>query len=235
MSFFELLYRMVRLPWAMVAYGLEAFGRAVEDLREIADGGLDLLDEPPWWEDDQDFEGFVHFAETDFQGNSVKEANRMYVDQDLSGNMVKVVQYVIVSVATDVADNARVVTPRPRVVAFSDDMTSEDFTSWIMATFCDDIDDWEKKHMPRDPGPSDLEEGDLDPDEEHPRARHRRRKRAKYFRVAFTVMGRFAAADFDYEQMQAFQLRRIANRLDGWPPPPQIEPAGTAKPRKSKQ
>ncbi len=61
-----------------------------------------------------------------------EEERAMSIDQDLSGDLVKVVQYSVVSVATDVTDTARVLC-EPKMIAFADDMTAADFTAWILS------------------------------------------------------------------------------------------------------
>jgi hypothetical protein len=129
-----------------------------------------------------------------------KEDKSMYQDQDLSGNMVKVVQYCIVSVVTSIDDNARVIV-QPRIKAFADDMTAEDFTSWVIAEDHHLIDEYKEYY--------DKEHG-----EEHDHHHHHhvgpRPWDRKYLRVAFTVMGRFSPAEIDWTELQAMAVARIA-------------------------
>ncbi len=61
------------------------------------------------------------------------------MDQDLSGDQVKVVQYTIVSVVPNINDETRVLVG-PKTVAFTNNMTASDFTSWIIALNCKELD-----------------------------------------------------------------------------------------------
>jgi len=158
--------------------------------------------------------GFARFPTDDVQREPTKEDRKM--DQDLSGDMVKVVQYSIVSVVTSAGGGARVLScpwllgngsdahhheagPKDcdlretNVVAFSDDMTGEDFTSWIMSKHCDSI-DYALRNFSGGP--------------QHAKAQSR-----KYLRVAFSVIGRFAPADINYVELQAGAVAEIAERL----------------------
>lgn len=62
-----------------------------------------------------------------------KEERTMYLDQELSGNDIKVVLYSVISVATGIDDTARVLFRSLKIVAFGDDMTAADFTAWILS------------------------------------------------------------------------------------------------------
>jgi hypothetical protein len=115
--------------------------------------------------------------------------------QSLSGKGIKVVQFCIVSVVPNLADNARVLVG-PKIVAFGDDMTSEDFTAWIIA-----------ENTPPKP-----EDEDCFPPNKIAKCWER-----KYLRVAFTVMGRFAKADIDWKELQALSVARIAEKFDPHP------------------
>lgn len=161
----------------------------------------------------------------------------MYVDQDLSGDMVKVVQYCIVSVLTDADGNAPVFSDRyastqedssssdqprpwppligtPQVIAFSNDMTPEDFTAWIIGQHSEEIERYKRHHHHHShPGPSWWNR--------------------KYLRVAFSVISRFAQADVDWEELQARATWRIAEHTR---PPIRVEkvkdPEAQATPKK---
>ena len=120
----------------------------------------------------------------------------MTVDQDLSGDMVKVVQYTIVSIATDIIDDARVIQD-PKTVAFADDMTAADFTAWRLSVDRHDI----NKCI-----------------EEKCRKREWRSFKSilqnpKWYRVAFHVISRFAPVDIDWAESQARSMQLIANHL----------------------
>lgn len=65
---------------------------------------------------------------------TTEEKRKMSVDQDLSGDMVKVVQYCIVAAATGILNNAAVLSEM-QTVAFSDDMTAADFSTWRLSEF----------------------------------------------------------------------------------------------------
>lgn len=210
MDVVELFYRMARLPWAFFAYGLQALSRWVADLREIAEGGLDLLDDRPW-HDAAALASGDEPVDHDFEPTPFKEVRSMNIDQDLSGDMVKAVQYCILSVVTGIADDAKIVLG-PCLIAFGDDMTEEDFTAWIMAKDAKEIEEHKKKWLKKMEGDPDFPPFFLKCFDR------------KFLRVAYTVMGRFSPAAIDWEQMQAVSVARIADRLAGWPfPPPQLE------------
>lgn len=237
MRLFELLYLMVRLPVAAFVYGVEAFGRVLGDVQEIAGGGYGLLaaeahdvieaeilwsDEAPvsdlgaWGEPLPLLPETSSFVTYDVPKEPTKEDRK--VDQDLSGDMVKVVQYTIVSVATGPGGQAFVLSteygtdvrgrsPDPsiakepplrevNVIAFSDDMTGEDFTSWMMSIHSEDI-NRALKNIPA------LAEALL----VGVRAR-------KYLRVAYSVIGRFAPADIDYTELQAAATVQLAKEFN---------------------
>ncbi|MEM7354679.1 MAG: hypothetical protein AAF657_27975 [Acidobacteriota bacterium] len=130
--------------------------------------------------------------------------------QDLSGDKIKVVQYYIVSVVPGIADNARVLAG-PEVVAFGDDMTSEDFTAWIIA----------------ENSPPYLE----DDEPCYPPGKVSRCWDRKYLRVAFSVMGRFSKAKIDWKELQALSVAKIAEKL----PCEDQEPAGSQRPKSKKR
>lgn len=142
-------------------------------------------------------------------------------DQDLSGDMVKAVQYCILSVVTGIADDAKIVLG-PRMIAFGDDMTEEDFAAWIMAKDAKEIEEHKEKWLEKmkdDPDcpPFFLKSFDR-----------------KFLRVAYSVMGRFSPAAIDWDQLQAISVAKIAD----WLLPlakPQLEEKASAdrKPPKS--
>lgn len=137
------------------------------------------------------------FPMTSYSSSHGTSSSRLdLAPQSLSGKGIKVVQYCIVSVVPNLADNARVLVG-PKVVAFGDEMTSEDFTAWIIA-----------ENTPPEPPPKDS----CFPPEKIARCWER-----KYLRVAFTVMGRFAKADIDWKELQALSVARIAEHFDPQP------------------
>ncbi|MEM8931843.1 MAG: hypothetical protein AAGE94_11755 [Acidobacteriota bacterium] len=132
----------------------------------------------------------------------------MSVDQDLSGDMVKVVQYTVVSVATNIKDTERVLLETPKTVAFGDDMTAADFTPWILSKHADEIRKSieglvRQKHL------SKTEEDVL--------------LNARWHRVAFQVISRFAPVDIDWSRDQAAELAQLASSLK---PPEPVRIAG---------
>ena len=241
MRIFHLLYLMARLPMAAFAYSLETLVRIARDVQLLADESLSVIDGEagyelePWPSSDAEalwelpLDSFYRADETDAVRDDTtpqpcKEERKMYVDQDLSGDMVKVVQYSIVSVVTFVQDNARVICG-PEIIAFADDMTSADFSTWIMAKHCDLIDECKLKWQEvakSDPECPPLYERCFD---------------RKFLRVAFSVMGRFAPADIGWDELQAISVAKIAHRLNRpWPYPPLPSPkesdAADSKPAK---
>lgn len=61
-------------------------------------------------------------------------------DTDLSGDDLKVVEYTIVNVQSDMKDEDRVLTATPLLISVSDDMRPEDFATWVVAKWLQDED-----------------------------------------------------------------------------------------------
>ncbi len=103
-------------------------------------------------------------------------------DRNLSGDDLKVVEYSILSVKPEMKDEKRIYTG-PKLVSFSDDMTPEDFVTWVVAMYV----------------------------QKHPEKVHHKDK--KYLRVCWRVLCRFAIDDPDYEANQAKSLQEISDTL----------------------
>ena len=73
------------------------------------------------------------------RGTTTNGEGERTMDQDLSGDQVKVVQYTIISVVPNVNDETRVLVG-PKTVAFTNSMTAADFTSWVIAINCHELD-----------------------------------------------------------------------------------------------
>ena len=99
--------------------------------------------------------------------------NRKMADNSLSNDQVKVVQYSILTIkADDEALLKETGATWPQTKVFTDNMTGEDFTAWVIAEFV-------SKHS------EDLKK---DPDI------------AKYLRVSYDVVSTYAAEDPHYER-----------------------------------
>ncbi len=217
----RLAMELFLLPMRTFLHGMERMVDTLKDIQHLTDRGADSMlgpmaraappppSPPPFAAPARDLqdpkpsvfpEPLTAGSARDVAGaQPSKEERRMYTDQDLSGDMVKVVQYCIVSVVTGIDDNARVLFG-PNVVAFADDMSPEDFTAWIIASNCDAIDKYKDNFNLHGHGPGPL-----------PWDR-------KYLRVAFTVMGRFSPADIDWTELQAVSVAKIARHLDAGGP-----------------
>lgn len=131
------------------------------------------------------------------------EERTMSVDQDLSGDMIKVVQYTIISVATGIIDDARVLTGT-KVVAFADDMTAADFTAWILSKCRREIHKWAHDLCEKLRRAGDAS-GPIPPEQIL--------KNPKFHRVAYQVISRFSPADIAWDEAQAQYLGEIADVL----------------------
>lgn len=104
-------------------------------------------------------------------------------DKSLGGRCcVKVVQYVVISARSNMNDNNRIII-EPKTIAFSDDMTDADFTAWVIAENCAEIN---RKVPPGD---------------------------RKYLRVAYQVFARFAEEQRNLQEEQVAALWDIARKL----------------------
>ena len=173
----------------------------------------------------------------------------MQLDQDLSGSDVKVVLYSVVSVATGIDDTARVLFRAPKIIAFGDDMTAADFTAWILSlpsttrevfetacVVCNPCDDLLFTARPfacqhDDEGAKAAEKKVVEDAKCHPHFSIL--CDPKWHRVAFQIMGRFAVADINWQEMQALALGAIARKMIPCPPDQVVKnlpdpPAGPA-------
>ncbi|MEM7586775.1 MAG: hypothetical protein AAF560_25520 [Acidobacteriota bacterium] len=167
-----------------------------------------------------------------------KETTDMYANpsvpqtHDLSGSDVKVVIYTVVSVATGITDTARILFRQPKMIAFGDDLTSADFTAWILSLrstqqevyrtalkVCDPQYDLTTHAGPFGCPPSVTPCSDEDP-EPAPPERHIPCDPKfsilcdpKFHRVAFIVVGRFSVADINWSEMQALATAEIAKKV----------------------
>ena len=108
-------------------------------------------------------------------------------DRNLSGNDLKVVEYSIVSVKPELRDDHRLLTGHhPYLISFTDDMTGEDFVTWIVASYLQTPEGIAKKVQHKD---------------------------KKYLRVCWRVMCRFSIEDTDYQEKQADYLKDISQTL----------------------
>lgn len=231
-----------RTLWVLL-FGLDRFSAGVEEFRHLRRHGTRSPSVPADWTAPQALDpGFqasaprdAHISPAGFSSIETKtepplqgkEEPLVSIDQDLSGDMVKVVQYTIVSVATDIMDDARVIWG-PKTVAFGDNMTAADFSVWRLAVDGPEIHRWidwicNRKNPEVDPY-KDLEKmAEVFPSVRIPPPIDYRRhrdilKNPKWYRVAFHVMGRFAPVDIDWAESQARSLRMLAEHLK--PPVP---------------
>ncbi len=107
-------------------------------------------------------------------------------DNSLSNDLVKVVQYTILSIKPDGEHALKGFEHSPRTKVVTDNMTGEDFTSWVIAEYF---------HEP------DHEKVD---DEDK-----------KYLRVAYAVIHSFAPEKANYDQEQTAALKEIAANTAG--------------------
>lgn len=172
----------------------------------------------------------------DKNDNEEKEKRIMHHDDNLSGSGVKVVLYSVVSVATGIDDTARVLFRQPKMIAFGDDMTAADFTAWILSlrstheevcetakiVCCPEL-DLRTSSGGLDCGPRAHPCPDPCP-EPHPTPDPCRHPHysilcdPKWHRVAFQVIGRFAVAEINWNELQALAVSAIAHKVNKYFP-----------------
>lgn len=76
-----------------------------------------------------------------------KEEPTMSCDQNLSGDDIKVVQYSIITIESNVKDDDRVIGAPNQIKVVSDDMTGEEFSNWIIASSCKDLKEHDSRYL----------------------------------------------------------------------------------------
>lgn len=161
------------------------------------------------------------------------QTDQISYGSDLSGSDVKVVLYTVVSVATGINDNARILFREPKMIAFGDDLTAADFTAWILSLrstqvevyrraceVCNPDHDLFIRASPIGCPPADARPCPDEPTKPEPPPVEKCHDRQlsilcdpKWHRVAFQVIGRFTVADINWEEMQALATAQIAKQV----------------------
>lgn len=76
-----------------------------------------------------------------------KEERTMSCDQNLSGDDIKVVQYSIITVESNVPDDKRLIGAPNQIKVVSDDMTGEEFSNWVIASNCGSLEPYDSRYL----------------------------------------------------------------------------------------
>lgn len=213
---FELLGQMMRLPFATLAYVLEAMAETASGAGRLTDQGVDRMlrpngtpaappSGPPRWRNGydqttpgasaagEDGYGFTQRGAASPGAEAKEKEEHKMPDTNLSDDSVKLVHYVVVSIERD---NERILPRGEGYRIVTDNMTAEAFAAWTIAHY------FQTK---------DHEE--LAEDEK------------KYLRVCYEVRCRWARESLHYESKQLTRLegiedavRDLGDRLSGTSP-----------------
>ena len=120
--------------------------------------------------------------DTGYAETRPKEERSMACDTNLSGDDLKIVEYSIVNINPDIKDAQRILFG-PATIAFTDDMTGEEFAAWVIALFVQDY-------------PNKVRHDDK-----------------KYLRVCYCVHCRFKIEQAETEKEQVEVLKEIRDEL----------------------
>jgi hypothetical protein len=198
---FELLGQLIRLPITAFVFGMEMLVKTLQGWQEIADRGLitivaEVSDAreslPEARSDPQGDESETDDSVEDGAESKPKEESQMS-ENSLNNDKVKVVEYTILSIKPDHErvldippdknDPSKKGHTFPKVRVFSDNMTGEDFASWVIAEYF-------QEHP-----------GVLDP------------KDKKYVRVCYDVKCTFEPEDAHYDKEEVDVLREIRDAI----------------------
>lgn len=208
---FRVFGQMARLPITAFVYGMELFIRTIRELQSITDQSIEVAVSgiaPPDWNDlKSDATASATNGANQNSAETILKEEKEMSESDLSNDRVKVVEYYILSIKPDhehvlgdpidkhgengpeEVEGYRREGKRhfPRVKVFTDNMTGEDFASWVIA---------------------DYFQG------EHESLDH---KDKKYLRVCYDVICTFAAEEAEYDREQVQVLRQIRDVLAAKP------------------
>lgn len=223
----RLFGQMVRLPLTAFVYSMELFIRTMKEMQNITDQGIDAVVSGVALPDKGDLKSDAIASATsganqDSAETILKEEKKMS-ESDLSNDRVKVVEYYILSIKPDYEhvlgdpidkhehESGAAETGEyrregrrhfPRVKVFTDNMTGEDFASWVIADYFQDRDHESLAH-----------------------------KDKKYLRVCYDVICTFAAEDAQYDREEVQVLRQIRDVLAAKPPKEAYASSGGKPPK----
>ena len=182
----RLFGQMVMFPLTMFTYGLDLFVKTMQGMQRTADKGMNVMAGEAT--EAQGGEGHlvgnttstVTDGATKGGAETIHEEERNMPDNSLSNDQVKVVEYSILTIKPD--DEEILTGPITRVV--TDNMTGEDFTSWVIAEYFGK------------PGHKVIPDNDR-----------------KYLRVSYSVTSSFAPEDANYPKEEVEVLRQIRDRI----------------------
>lgn len=208
---FELLGQMMRLPFATLAYVLEAMAETVSGAGRLTDQSVDRMlrpngpaavpQGPPRWGNGHDQttsgasaaggDGFTKRGVASRDAEAKEKEEHEMTDTNLSDDSVKLVHYVVVSIERD---NERILPRGEGYRIVTDNMTAEAFAAWTIAHY------FQTK---------DHEE--LAEDEK------------KYLRVCYEVRCRWPRESLHYESKQLTRLEDIERAIRNEPRRPEVE------------
>jgi len=195
----QIISQLLKLPLEAFVFGMQMLAKTVQGMQKLADSGIDAIlgkGAPSSGEeqggpnalDSEDTSSTTESAVEDSAQPKPKEEGKM-PDNSLSNDLVKVVQYTILTVKPDHEHALKGFEDSPRTKTFTDNMTGEDFSSWVIADYF------------HEPDHERIDEEDK-----------------KYLRVSYSVTSTFAPEDANYPKKQVEVLEVIAKELKQKPP-----------------
>lgn len=195
----QLFGRMLLLPVSALVYSMEAFLRTLEELRALADRGVQVMTDyavPPARAFTNQADGAPADGETEATTLTRREGESM--DTNLSDDMIKLVRFTIVSIKRDDEhvlgegkgpdDEDYPSLPRYRIARgekiVTENMTDDSFSAWVISEY------FQKDHCE----PVEAED-------------------KKYLRVYHEVLKRWAKQDRKFEKNQLGYLAGIEDQL----------------------
>jgi hypothetical protein len=188
----------MKLPFEFFAFSVEMLAKTVQGIQKIANDGVDTLVggvAPSLFEEGCESD-LKSGSETnaaalesgdavEFAADTTSQEDVKMADNDLTNSdKVKVVQYTILTIMPDDEHPLEGFKNSPRTKVFSDAMTGEDFTSWVIADYF-----------------------------QQPNHEHIKPENKKYLRVAYEVISTFDKEDANYDKEQVDALRGIQRTL----------------------
>ena len=188
---FQIISQILKLPLEAFVFGMEMLAKTVQGVQKLADRGIDTI-LGGVAQNSREARGDPHALNSESIASTTDEAvvdeaqptpkeERKMADNSLGNDLVKVVQYTILSIKPDEERALKGFKESPRTRVFSDNMTGEDFTSWVIAQYF------------QEPDHEEIAENDK-----------------KFLRVSYSVISTFAKEDANYEKETVDVLRQIA-------------------------
>ena len=187
----QIISQILKLPLEAFVFGMQMLVKTVQGMQKLADRGIETIlgEGAPIAGEERGDPNALDYEETasttdgavaDGAQPTTKEERKM-ADNSLSNDQVKVVQYTILSIKPDDEHALKGFEAGPKTRVVTDNMTGEDFTSWVISEYFGD------------PGHEAI------PDDDR-----------KYVRVSYAVTSSFAPEDANYPKEQIAVLKEIA-------------------------